>query len=159
MSALVQVEQFIVRGLPSLHPHVALRHRPFSSKMLYNILAHASRFPLREVTYQVLREKNRYVARLVQVGTAGGSGDFVDLDGDVVMQIHTHNQMPAFWSLTDDAHEVEFRWYGVVGRVSGNRPEVAFRAGVFGYFHPLPVTSLFRGDDLATRVIDKVGGA
>ena len=104
MSALVQVEQFIVRGLPSLHPHVALRHRPFSSKMLYNILAHASRFPLREVTYQVLREKNRYVARLVQVGTAGGSGDFVDLDGDVVMQIHTHNQMPAFWSLTDDAH-------------------------------------------------------
>ena len=39
------------------------------------------------------------------------------------------------------------RLYGVIGRLNRMRPHVVLRAGAYGYYLPLPWTSVFEGDD------------
>jgi hypothetical protein len=52
--------------------------------------------------------------------------------------------MPAFFSRTDDADEQGARIYAVMGRLD-TAPEIRLRLGVYGYWHPLPLTAVFTG--------------
>ena len=65
---------------------------------------------------------------------------------DALLQIHSHGAYPAYFSATDDADEQGFGLYGVVGRLGSERPEVALRVGVYGYFLPVPLEAVFEGD-------------
>jgi hypothetical protein len=65
---------------------------------------------------------------------------------DALLAIHSHGTFPARFSATDDADEQGFGLYGVVGRLGGERPEVALRVGVYGYFLPVPWEAVFEGD-------------
>jgi PRTRC genetic system protein A len=61
-----------------------------------------------------------------------------------VIEVHSHHQMSAHFSLTDDADECHgFRIYGVFGKVRSIRPEMQFRVGLFGHFWQVPATSIF----------------
>ncbi|MBA3532090.1 MAG: Mov34/MPN/PAD-1 family protein, partial [Ardenticatenales bacterium] len=73
----------------------------------------------------------------VQVSTAGDGGP------RVIAELHTHGDMAAYWSPTDDADEVGFRFYGVLGRVGWERPEMRLRVGIYGYFWEVPIGRLF----------------
>jgi len=63
-----------------------------------------------------------------------------------LLEVHSHRDGAAHVSTTDTADEQRFRLYGVVGRLDQERPQVALRAGAFGYFLPVPWTSVFDGD-------------
>ncbi len=65
-------------------------------------------------------------------------------------EIHSHNRMTAFWSATDDAHEVRTLLYGVVGRVDAELPEAAFRLFCGGIFLPLRASEIFTADAAST---------
>jgi PRTRC genetic system protein A len=65
---------------------------------------------------------------------------------DVVLEIHSHHRYPARFSPTDDADEQRLCLYGVLGRLDGERPEVALRVGAYGHFLPVPWGSVFEGD-------------
>lgn len=55
----------------------------------------------------------------------------VYLNYTCVMDIHSHHDMRAFFSTTDDEDELATRLYAVIGRVS-TRPEMLLRYGVNG---------------------------
>jgi len=54
-----------------------------------------------------------------------------------LIEIHSHHNMPAFFSSTDDADEQGFRIYGVLGQVL-EAPEIRIRVGCHGYHFDIP---------------------
>jgi hypothetical protein len=63
-----------------------------------------------------------------------------------LLEVHSHRDGQARFSATDTTDEQRLRLYGVVGRLDQPRPQVALRAGAYGYFLPVPWTSVFDGD-------------
>lgn len=78
---------------------------------------------------------------------------FDDL-GQTVIDLHSHNSMPAFFSDTDDADEQGLRFYVVIGRIDTDTPEIRCRVGVYGHFLAVPADMIF--DDLGPFV-DRLG--
>lgn len=66
-----------------------------------------------------------------------------------VMDIHSHNKMAEFFSDVDDKDEVQYRLYGVIGRVN-TRPELKLRVGAAGRFINLEPTQIFEDFSLGT---------
>ena len=61
-----------------------------------------------------------------------------------VMDIHSHNTMPAFWSGVDDRDESAYPGvWGVIGNLDRKTPSMRFRAGFDGGFKDLEVRSIF----------------
>lgn len=63
------------------------------------------------------------------------------LDG-LLLEVHSHGMMRAFFSGTDDADEQGFKIYGCVGLFEG-RQEWKLRVGIHGYFAPLELDQVF----------------
>ena len=63
-----------------------------------------------------------------------------------VMDIHSHNTMPAFFSEVDDRDEKATRLYGVIGKLDQFPPEIKLRAGCGGEFIPLLPKDIFDYD-------------
>lgn len=61
----------------------------------------------------------------------------------VVMEIHSHNTMHAFWSCTDDADETLPMLYGVIGRLDSKKPEFLVRCACFGRHQDLDISDVF----------------
>ena len=61
-----------------------------------------------------------------------------------VMEIHSHNTMPAFFSVVDDQDESGYPGvFGVIGNLDCQSPSMKFRAGVSGIFKELDCLDLF----------------
>ena len=60
-----------------------------------------------------------------------------------VMDIHSHNTMPAKFSSTDDNDEKTTRLYAVVGKLDGYFPEIRVRMSNGGKFLELPANDIF----------------
>ena len=63
----------------------------------------------------------------------------------VVLAMHSHHRLPAYFSRTDDRDEQGLSLYGVLGRLDTPRPEVALRAGAYGCWLPVPWAAVFAG--------------
>jgi PRTRC genetic system protein A len=63
----------------------------------------------------------------------------------VLIEIHSHNSMDAFFSETDNRDETGFRIYGVLGKINTDRPEIRLRVGVYGQHVPVRVKDIFGG--------------
>lgn len=61
----------------------------------------------------------------------------------LVMDIHSHNTMSAFFSSVDDADEKENRIYGVVGKLNNVTPEMRFRISVGDDHKEIDVFDIF----------------
>lgn len=86
------------------------------------------------------------------------SGGHVDYTRDpeleqnklLIMDIHSHNTMGAFFSGVDDADEKENRIFGVIGKVTQKIPDMKFRissAGKHVIIHPLKIFDVDHIDD------------
>ncbi len=64
----------------------------------------------------------------------------------IVLQIHSHGRMPAFFSRQDDADEVRTGLYGVVGLCHQTYPEIRFRMSCGGKFWSVTPKDIFSGD-------------
>ena len=60
-----------------------------------------------------------------------------------VMDMHSHNTMPAEFSLVDDADEKPTRLYAVMGRLDKAFPDITVRASCGGKFIPVEPTEVF----------------
>lgn len=69
----------------------------------------------------------------------------------VILALHSHHTLPAFFSATDDADEQGLGLYAVVGRLLSASPEVLVRAGAYGHWLPLPWEAVFTGTRGAFR--------
>jgi hypothetical protein len=61
---------------------------------------------------------------------------------EVLLELHSHHTMTAYFSRTDDADEQGFRLYAVLGTID-QQPSVRLRVGVYGSFWELPITTVF----------------
>lgn len=61
----------------------------------------------------------------------------------LVITIHSHNTMPAFFSNTDDRDECYPGLFGVIGNLDQETPSMAFRCGLEGVFGKLEYADLF----------------
>jgi len=66
-----------------------------------------------------------------------------DLSSEIVVDVHSHHQMTAFFSTDDNAAEVGFRIYGVIGKVLTNRPQLRLRVSLYRHCWEVPVNSVF----------------
>lgn len=140
-----------VAGLPDLEPAIELAIWPgrVPGRLLHPILADARKHAQdgREQMYQVRLAQApggpRWRAMIPgQQASAGRIEYQVGDEANIVCDLHSHHQLGAFFSATDDRDEAGFRFYAVVGRVL-DRPEISLRLGMYGDFCYLPATALF----------------
>lgn len=161
---LLPLARCTIRGLTSLRPHFRLKVPRLPGRLLSAVLQDARRVRgtkggLREALYhfhhdglaqgarvRVLKPPQRATATSV-VGAEGNASD-------LILDLHSHGNMSAFWSGTDNGDEQGFRVYGVLGRLD-IAPEIRLRLGVYGYWFPLPVTLLFDGPGGLTDAIGR----
>lgn len=60
----------------------------------------------------------------------------------IICDLHSHGNMRAFFSQTDNADEQGARLYAVIGRLD-SEPEMRLRVGVYGHWLALPLTAVF----------------
>lgn len=148
VSAIVQVARCQIRGLVPLERQIKFKIPRLPEHLLAAVVDDACRTQAlngqqQEVLYQVHHTgctahaiKPRQKASPFQVAS------FSDGEPDILLDLHSHGSMPAFWSATDNADEVGFRIYAVIGRLN-DAPEIRLRLGICVYLLSLPVTTLF----------------
>jgi len=162
-TATIPVKRVIVRGLPLLKGHFQLRVPILPESLLTAVFTDArlARRPdggLNEVLYQfhhdgqtVRLKKPPQEATAVSVTSINTSN--CD-DENIICDLHTHGNMDAFWSETDDMDERNGRLYAVIGKVDDPKPEIRLRVGVYGNWMSLPVSALFTDTAYPTDLTD-----
>lgn len=146
IDARIQIARARVAGLPALGQYVRALFGRVPGEMLYEVLAQARseswERPTEAMYHIVLRDGVVRVLR-PQQESGGASLAYRGGDGtDVVCDLHSHHEMGAFFSSTDDRDELGFRFYAVIGRIF-TRPEIALRIGVYGDWARVPIATLF----------------
>ena len=88
-----------------------------------------------------------YVPKQI-VGKSRVDSTLPDMDEEkfpLVMEIHSHNTMPGFFSPTDDSDEKATRLYTVVGRMDKVFPEIKTRMSCGGKFVEIEPEEVFEG--------------
>ena len=67
-----------------------------------------------------------------------------EVESSVILEMHSHGRMGAWFSATDNHDEAGMKLYGVVGKLDAT-PIVKLRVGVYGYFHELSWKDVFDG--------------
>jgi len=155
-----------VRGLAPLKPYFRLKVPRLPGRLLAAVLADAQRARrrdggLKEALYHFHHDGARVgVLKPAQRATAASVVAIEGKAADITLDLHSHGNLGAFWSETDNGDEQGFRVYGVIGRLD-KRPEIRLRVGVYGYWFPLPVSALFDGPGGLVDVHgqEKKGGA
>lgn len=141
LEAVVNIAPTEVRGLCPLEESVRLP-RGRIPRSIYELALSI---------FLVDRYNERYLAvtwegayRLMMPPQQGDSGGVeYETLRNVVLDIHSHGTMGAFFSPADDRDEQGLRLYMVVGRLDSLLPEVEMRVGVYGYFTPVSVNEVF----------------
>lgn len=95
----------------------------------------------------VVPEQEQTATSVKPVGQSTGPGSSYDR---AFIEVHSHHNMSAFFSGTDDKDEQGFRIYGVFGTIF-NRPIMRLRIGVYGQFWEVPANDFF---DLGEEIQD-----
>ena len=146
--ARIPVTPCQVRGLAMLKPYFRLKVPRIPANLLVTILPDACRARrpdggLNEAFYQFHHQgKTVQVKKPDQRVTGISVLASVSCEDDIICDLHTHGNMPAFWSATDDKDEQGAQLYAVVGKLD-TVPEIRLRLGLYGYWLPLPVTAVF----------------
>jgi len=72
---------------------------------------------------------------------------FEDKDKILVFEIHSHGNMGAFFSGTDDRDEKADRFYGVIGNISQFFPDIKLRLSVGGRTSEIEIEDIFDFED------------
>ena len=103
------------------------------------------------IYWSVADEKYYVYAPVQQVSKERIDTTLPELDEEkfvLVMEVHSHNTMKAFFSPTDDKDERATRLYTVVGRLDHLFPDIKTRASVGGTFIPVRPADVFEGIDV-----------
>ncbi|KKL07387.1 hypothetical protein LCGC14_2586530 [marine sediment metagenome] len=143
LAARAPVAEANIRGLMSTEAKVVLRHGLIPSHLFDLALSVMLADPEHERYLAIAWRDGRYRLLEPQQVPAGAGVSYQRVE-DVVLDLHSHCGMEAYFSLTDNGDEQGLKLYGVVGKLNG-RPQLRLRIGVYGYFHELPWDQVFLG--------------
>ena len=153
LSGRVQIAEAQVRGLQPMVPEVYLPHGKIPIRLMELALTVFLANPDVEQYVCVVFEEGEYRLRAPKQTGRGASVEYERLD-NVVMDLHSHGKMGAFFSSQDNKDEQGLRLYGVVG---GLREvlHMKMRFGIYGYFGPGEWTEVFDGPSFVANKPDK----
>lgn len=145
MEACVQIAEATIRGLDEVRPFVRLKIPRVPGSYLRAILKSARAHMPNEAMYQLTFDPSEGWHCHMPTQLADGlSINYAD-ESLAVIDLHSHNSMPAFFSETDNGDEQGFRFYCVIGKLDTATPEIACRVGVYGHHCPVSVKTIFEG--------------
>ena len=139
-----------VRGLQPLQPRFRLKIGRLPATLLTAVIADARQQQnaagsLNEALYQFHHDGHQVrLLRPRQQATASRVQTSQPPSPTLLLELHTHGQLPAYWSATDDQDEQGACLYGVLGQLHEARPQLRLRLGVYGYWQELPTAALFK---------------
>ncbi len=143
LAARVPVAECPIRGLAPTQPMVKLAHGSIPQHLWELALNAFMAQPDKEL-YVAITGDGGYHFYVPEQEVTDNSTRYLTVDG-VVLDLHSHAHMPAFFSPhVDNVDEAGLRLYGVVGRLDA-APVVKLRVGVFGYFMGLSWKEVFDG--------------
>jgi PRTRC genetic system protein A len=142
IAARVPVTECEVRGLAPMETKITLTYGSIPQCF----------FDLALDTFLADPDKEHYVA---VTGSAGyhfyvpvqdnnGGTVVYEVGESVVLDLHSHGHIGAFFSYQDNTDEKGLKLYGVVGKLNAT-PVVKLRVGVYGYFKTLVWKDIFDG--------------
>ncbi|MGB0388383.1 MAG: Mov34/MPN/PAD-1 family protein [Ardenticatenaceae bacterium] len=152
VSALIPVMQApasTVRGLHPLAASICLKVPPMPISLLSNVLADARQMRTKSGQLNEVLYRGAFYGRQVRVDRPkqDASRSHVRAIGDggsgVILELHSHGNINAFWSDTDNRDELGFRFYGVIGRLDSQKPQIRLRLGLHGYYYNISQDLLF----------------
>lgn len=115
-------------------------------KILSEIISYFQKNLKLEMIVQILLINNEFLINYPRVQYSTKDSVFysfqIPIGALLVMTIHSHNTMPAFFSRTDNEDETITGLYGVVGCLD-SKPQIRFRAAMGGSFGSIPIKKLF----------------
>lgn len=144
-----------IAGLSMLLPHVRWAPWPqrlpagFLTALLGNarqaMSAGALARPVEKQYFIVFRDGGPHlITPRGQDATAGRVSYVMPVRGSILVDLHSHHELPAFFSQVDDRDDVGLSVSVVVGRIF-TRPELACRLNVYGARQIVPATLIFDG--------------
>jgi len=137
MVAAVPVARGQITGLDAVQPWLDIDWPKLPAKWLWAIYHHAKQAARseQEQMYHIHHDAEngwrvavpKQAATRTRIEYQGGDAE------SVVIDLHSHGELRAFFSETDDADEQGLRIYAVIGRLL-HAPEIRIRVGVYGDF-------------------------
>jgi PRTRC genetic system protein A len=144
-----------VRGLVPVQPYVHV-DRLMPAWMVEKLFRRAYLERGREILFYARLNPGWSIAIPAQVQSGGSVHPVNPFAGgtDTLLEIHSHHNMNAFFSGTDNQDErAGFRLFAVLGRVGSQQPEIHVRVGIYGHFWSFPARWVF---ELPEFVVDVV---
>ncbi|MBA7632614.1 hypothetical protein ES703_40163 [subsurface metagenome] len=142
ITARIPVAECEIRGLAPIEPKISLLYgsipQRFFDLALNLFLADSSS----EHYVAVIGDAGYHFYIPVQDKSAGSV--VYEVGTSVVLEMHSHGHMGAWFSSTDNVDETGLKLYGVVGKLNAT-PIVKLRIGVYGYFRELFWNEVFDG--------------
>lgn len=154
IEACVMIAPARLHGLAEIEPYARLKVEHVPGVWLWSILRSAITHMPNEAMYQFSRSGQAWRC-LMPAQSRTPTAVMFNEDGQSVIDLHSHNSMPAFFSATDDGDEGGLRFYAVIGRLDA-QPEIRVRAGVYGHHWDVPAEMVFDGLGPFTEVYDQV---
>jgi len=142
MAARVKVADCEIRGLAPIEPKVSLTYGSIPQRFFDLALDLFLSDISSEHYVAVIGDAGYHFYIPVQDKSAGSV--VYETGTSVVLEIHSHGQMGAWFSQRDNKDETGLKLYGVVGKLHAT-PIVKLRVGVYGYFQELPWGEVFDG--------------
>ena len=148
LSATVRIAPALVRGLAPLDEEIRLIHGLVPSSLMDLALLGFRSIKSTELYLAIVWEKTgpdgsgHYGLRRPFQEATPASVRYLPVPSTVV-DMHSHGNLGAFFSHTDDADEQGLKLYIVAGKVHQGPVELNMRVGVYGYFAPLPWPEVF----------------
>ena len=161
LEVILPVSSCEIRGLAPVEPVVRLAHPRVPASLVQEMLEYAlsaqdaEESPVEMLFHLEWRQDHWQLSIPDQEQTATSVTPTDDGPGSsyatALIDLHSHHQMRAFFSRTDDQDESKgFRIYAVLGRIF-TQPELLVRAGCEGAFLVIPATQIF---ELPDTVVD-----
>jgi len=132
LEATVLVSPAEVRGLSPLEEKVTLLHGRIPWR-LYDLAYSLFVMDTSRERYAAIIWDNGYQLKVPEQEREPGSVRY-STESSVVLDLHSHGTMDAWFSTDDDQDEQGLRLYMVVGRVNMLIPAMELRIGVYGYY-------------------------
>lgn len=145
LEACVPIASATLNGPEMIEPYARLKIERVSGVWLKAVLKSAREHLPNEAMYQFWFDRsNGGIWRVFRPPqTPSATAVMYDDLGQTVIDLHSHNSMAAFFSVTDDADEQGLRFYAVIGHIDTPQPDIRVRVGVYGHFVDVDATTVF----------------